>query len=87
MSGTKIYQRTRKALAHYMDMLRDTYYDETIPCETRFRMLHSWYERAEAVIHFSLTLNCMTDDMYDELHDRLSRFYRHYRKNILAKEW
>lgn len=87
MLQTTIYKKTRKALAHYMDLIRDTYYDDTIKYETRFEMIGSWYEQAKAVLFFSFTLNCMNDDMYDDMYQRMRNYYMHYRKLILAKKW
>lgn len=55
MLATNIYKKTRKALAHYMDLIRDTYYDDTIKIDTKFEMIGSWYEHAKSVLFFSFT--------------------------------
>ena len=87
MMPMKIYNKTRKAIAHYMEMIRYIYFDDSTKPAIRHEIMYQNYEKAKAVLFFSLNLNCMSDDMYDDLFDRLSRYYEHYRKKIFDKQW
>ena len=87
MTKISIYNATRRRMAHYMEYIHQTYYDNTVSWDIKFDVICDYKHEALAVLNFAYSLGAMSEHTMENMYDKFNKFVNHYRHKMLEKQW